>query len=51
MEEKMSLVALGIRMGIGFGVIIIFMSWEKAKHWIVLPNIPENFYGLYRFPT
>jgi len=51
-EEKMSLIALGIGMGIGFGgVIIIFMLWEKAKHWIMLPNIPENLYGLYRFPT
>ena len=51
-DENMSLVALGMGMGIGFGgVIVVFMSWEKAKHWMVPPNIPQPYFGVYRFPT
>ena len=52
MDENMSLVALGLGMGIGFGgVVSMFMLWKRAKHWVVPPNMPPPFLGVYRFPT
>lgn len=53
-DKKVSLVALGIGVGIGiWGVIILFIVWERAKLWVL--GLPHNkspaFYGLYRFPT
>jgi len=47
-DEHMSLIALGI--GIG-GVVSIFMLWDKAKLWMVLPKMPKPFFGVYRLPT
>ena len=47
-DEKMSLIALGMGTGIGFGgVIVVFMLWERAKNWVVPPNIPKPFWGVY----
>ena len=51
-DEKMSLIAIGMGTWIGFGgVVTIFMLWERAKHWMVPPNMPQRFVGVYRFPT
>lgn len=53
-DEKMSLVSLGIEVGIGiWGVVGIFIVWERARHWVLAlpPNKPQLFYGVYRFPT
>lgn len=51
-EENISLIALWIGMSIGFwGVIFLFMSWKRAKDWVVPPNMPLPFFGVYRFPT
>ena len=49
-DENMSLIALGMGMGIGFGgVVAMFITWEKARSWVVPPNRCP-FYGVYRFP-
>jgi len=54
MNEKMSLIALGIGVGIGFGgVVAIFTMWQRAKCWLfgISANKPQFFYGMYRPPT
>lgn len=53
-NEEVSLVALGIGTGIGFGgIIAMFILWDKARCWIISPpnNTQKLLYGLYRFPT
>ena len=51
-DEKMSLIAVGMGTGIGFGgVVTILMLWERARHWVVPPNMPQTFVGVYRSPT
>ena len=51
-DENMSLIELGLGMGIGFLLVVaMFMLWERAKHWVVPPNTPQYVYGVYRFPT
>ena len=51
-DENMSLIALGLGMGIGFGgVVKLIMSWERAQNWVMPPNTPRLFLGEYRFPT
>lgn len=55
-DEKLSLIALELGMGIGFGVVVaMFIVWDKARHWVLaLPpynNIQKPSYGLYKFPT
>jgi len=51
-EKSISLIALGIGIGIGFGgVVVIFMLWGKAKHWMLSPNIAQPYYGQYKFPA
>ena len=53
-NEKMSLIALGIGLGIGFGgVVFMFIVWERANCWILClsPQKPQVFYGVYRLPT
>ena len=55
-DEKVSLIALGMGLGIGFGeVVSMFIVWDKARHWVVIfpPNNTRRipFYSLYRFPT
>jgi len=43
-DENMSLTALKIGIGIGFGgVVVVFMLWEKARHWVVPPNTKLSF--------
>ena len=52
-DEKMSLIALGIGAGIGIWVVVgIFFVWERATRWVLAlpPNKPQLFYGVYRFP-
>ena len=40
-DENISLTAMKMGIGIGFGgVVALFMSSQRAKHWIVPPNIP-----------
>jgi hypothetical protein len=54
MNEKISLSALAMGLGIGFGgVFAIFIAWERARNWLLgLPhNKLRSFYGVYRFPT
>jgi hypothetical protein len=52
MDKKMSLIALGIGVVIGFGgVVMVFIAWKKARDWVVPPNRPKLFYGEYRLPT
>jgi len=54
LDEKMSLLALGMGLGIGFGgVVAMFILWERDRHWVLaLPhNRSQAFYGEYRFPT
>jgi Leucine-rich repeat (LRR) protein len=52
-KKNMSLIALEIGMGIGFGgVIIVFLSWKRARDWMIPPNMPpEPVWGEYTFPT
>ena len=51
-DENISLIALGMGMRIGFGeVVVLFMSWKRAKHWVMLQNMPQPFFGVYQFPT
>jgi hypothetical protein len=51
-DANISLIALGMGMGIGFGgVVIIFMFWKRARYWVMPPNMPRPFFGVYRFPT
>jgi len=54
MNEKISLLALAMGLGIGFGgVLAMFIAWERARNWLLgLPNNKlRSFYGVYRFPT
>lgn len=54
MNKKMSLVALGTGMGIGFGgVVVMFIVWERARCWVLgsTPKKPQVHYGLYRLPA
>jgi Leucine-rich repeat (LRR) protein len=49
-DENMSLIALAMGMGIGFGgVVAMFITSKKARSWVVPPN-RRPFYGVYRFP-
>jgi hypothetical protein len=55
-DEKVSLIALGMGIGIGFGgVVVIFIVWDKARCWVLgfppYKSTQRPFYGLYRFPT
>jgi Leucine-rich repeat (LRR) protein len=53
-NENMSLLALSIGTGIGFGgVVAMFILWEKARFWVLAltPKKPQVFYGVYRLPT
>ena len=51
-EENMSLIALGMGMRLGFGGVVgIFMLWKRAKDWVVPPNMPRQFLGVYRLPV
>ena len=51
-DENMSLIAVGMGTGIGFGgVVAILMFWERARHWVVPPDMPKTFVGVYRSPT
>lgn len=53
-NEEVSLIALEIGMGIGFGAVVaMFIIWDRARCWVL--GFPPNstrrpFYGLYRFP-
>jgi len=52
MDKKISLIALGIGVVIRFGgVVMVFISWKKARDWVVPPNRTKLFYGEYRLPT
>ena len=54
-NEEVSLIALGMEVGIRFGgIAVMFISWERARCWILgLPpnNTQRPLYGLYQFPT
>lgn len=52
-NEKVSLLALSLGLGIGFGgVVTLFIIWDKARCWIMgmSSNTQKPFYGIYRFP-
>jgi hypothetical protein len=53
-NEKVSLIALGMGVGIGFGgVVAMFIAWDRAKCWVLglSPNNTQRpSYGLYRYP-
>ena len=52
LNENISLIELVIGMGIGFGAVVsIFVLCKRANHWIMSPNMPRPFFGVYRFPT
>ena len=54
LNEKMSLLTLGMGFVIGFGgVVAMLILWERARHWVLVlpPNSSQDFYGEYRFPT
>lgn len=49
-NEHVSLIALGLGTGIGFGVFVsIIMLCKKTRDWIIPPKI-QPFYGVYKFP-
>jgi hypothetical protein len=49
-DEHISLIALGLGVGIGFGgIVTLIIMWDKAWHWMVPPKI-KPFHGVYRFP-
>ena len=52
-NEKVSLIALGLGVAIGFGgVVAMFIAWDRARCWVLcMPpnNTRKPFYGLYRF--
>ena len=53
LNEKMSLIALGMGVGIGFGgVIAMFIMWKRARCWVpcLSQKKPQVFYGVYRLP-
>ena len=50
LDEKMSLMALGIGFGIGiWGVVGVFIFFNRARHWVLglPPKKPQLFYGMY----
>ena len=50
-DEKMSLMALAMGFGIGFGgVVFVFVESKKARCWLLPCNTPQPYYGVYRFP-
>ena len=50
-DEKISLIAMSVGVGIGFGgVTIMFIMWKRATHWLMVYNKPQPFYGVYRLP-
>lgn len=54
LDEKMSLLALAMGVGIGFGgVVAMFILWKRARHWVLglPPSKSQAFYGEYRLPT
>jgi hypothetical protein len=47
-HKKMSIVALGMGLGIGFGGVVgMFIMWEKSKLWFLGPIRPQPFFGMY----
>ena len=53
MDGKVSLIALGIGVGIGiWGLVGVFIFWERSHHWMLAlpPKKPQPFYGVYRLP-
>jgi len=53
-DEKISLVALEMRVGIGFGAVVgVLIVWERARGWVMgMPSSKSQvFYGMYRLPT
>ena len=51
-DKNMSIVALGMGLGIGFGGVVgMFIMWEKAKLWLLGPIRPQPYFGVYRFPS
>jgi len=50
-DENISLRALRMGLGIGFGgVITMFIIWKRARNWVIPTIKPQQFYGMYRFP-
>jgi len=46
MEEHVSLIALRLRVGIGFGgVVSVMILWKKDKDWMMPPKI-QLFHGV-----
>lgn len=51
-NKKVSLLALSLGLGIGFGrVVVMFIIWDKARSWVMgMPcHKQKPFYGVYRF--
>ena len=49
-DEHVSLIALGLGVGIGIsGVVSVMILWKTARHWMMPPGT-QPFYGVYRFP-
>jgi hypothetical protein len=50
-DEHVSLIALGLGIGIGFnGVVTLIIMWDKAWQWMVPPK-KRTVYGVYRSPN
>lgn len=50
-DEHVSLIALGLGLGIGFnGVVFFIIMWDKAWQWMVPPK-KSAFYGVYQPPN
>lgn len=51
LDGNMSLITLGIRMGIGFGgVVSMLILWKRPRNWLMPPIQAQRFYGMYRLP-
>ena len=49
-NEHVSLLALGLGLGIGFiGVVSVMLLWDRARPWVMPPKT-QPFYGVYKFP-
>ena len=49
MEEKISLITLGLGIRIGFdSIVTVMILWNKAKLWVAPPSI-QPFYGVYEY--
>ena len=49
-NQYISLLALGLGLGIGFiGVVSVMLLWDRARRWVMPPK-PQPFYGVYKFP-